>query len=612
MQRNFLKQLNSQQQKAVLATEGPSLILAGAGSGKTRVLTSKVAYLILEKNISPDKILMVTFTNKAALEMKRRIFNLLRVEKQTSIISLPFVGTFHALCVRILRREAKNIGLSPYFLIYDKDDTKTSVKEAMKRLGIDKKDIHPQAAAATISQAKNELVNQLEYATLAQGHWQEYAAKIYIEYQKILTENSALDFDDLIFEVVRLFRKFPNITANWQNKFQYVLVDEYQDTNHAQYILTKQLTKSWRNISVVGDASQSIYHFRGADFRNMLNFKKDFGETNIFHLEQNYRSTQTILDASYCIISKNRSHPILKLWTEKNGGQPIIIYQARNEQEEAFFLIKKLTELQYQDPTLNLSEIAVLYRTNAQSRVIEEALLHVGIAYILVGGVRFYERREIKDLLSYLRYFVNRNDKISLSRIHKLGKKRLQKYLDFLDKSDKNKQTFSTIDLLDTVVATTDFLSLFSDDNEEDRARRENIKELRSVAYETSDIVEFLTNVALVEREYIPDKPSFVSEKKQALTLMTMHAAKGLEFKAVFIIGMEEGLFPHAQSLLDEAELEEERRLCYVGMTRAKEYLFLTFASNRLYFGIRNSNTVSRFVTELPPQLTTLTTDYSA
>lgn len=608
MTSSLLSHLNSAQQKAVTATDGPVLILAGAGSGKTRVLTYKVAYLIIEKKVPPENILMVTFTNKAAGEMKERIKTLLSYQQYS--ISLPYAGTFHALCARILRKDGKHIGISPDFLIYDDQDTKDAIKEALQALDLDVKKVHSGAVSAMISGAKNELITPNQYAQIARGYFQEITATVYKKYQEILKKNHALDFDDLIFSTVELLKRERDVAEKYQSQFKYILVDEYQDTNHAQYVLTKLLSSKWNNICVVGDASQSIYAWRGANFRNILNFKKDFPVVTVFHLEQNYRSTQVILDAAYAIISKNNSHPILSLWTEKKGGSYITLYNAQNEQDEALFVITQITNACRENSSCKLSDFAILYRTNAQSRIFEEALLHQAIPYILVGGVRFYERKEIKDVLAYLRLLCNSLDSVSRTRIGKLGKKRAEKFDVFLrtyvKKKDKGGKT--TLDLLDEVLETTAYFDLYNSENDEDLARLENIKELRSVAAQFPDLVQFLENVALVEREYLPAQagtPEHIlhNDKKDAVTLMTMHAAKGLEFHSVFMVGMEEGLFPHSRSLLEPLELEEERRLCYVGITRAKEKLYLSFAIRRLYFGQRSSNMVSRFISEIPQHL---------
>ena len=586
MESALLKQLNPEQKQAVLATDGPIIILAGAGSGKTRVLTYKVLYLIIEKNIEPESILMITFTNKAAREMKERI-------QKHELNSNPWVATFHSMCAKILRVDGKHIGLSPKFVIYDSQDQIETIKEAMKRSNISSKDFKPYSVHATISQAKNELIAADEYKNFARGFFQETVAKIYPVYQKILKENDAVDFDDLIFQTIKLFRENEQVLKKYQDRFQYILIDEYQDTNRAQYILTKMLSAKWKNICVVGDFSQSIYSWRGADYRNLMKFKDDFPETKTFSLSQNYRSTQKILDAASGVISRNKSHPVLKLWTENPQGEEIEIYEAQSEQDEADFIIRKIVSMNVK----NLNDVAVLYRTNAQSRVIEEAFLHHAVPYVLIGGTRFYERKEVKDVLCYLRLIDNPKDLVSYKRAEKLGKGRLAKFLAY--SSTEEKEDMETIDLLDGVIRATGYLDLYDEKIEEDRMRLENIKELRSVAISFPDLTDFLENVALVEQEYVSDKTKD-GEKKNAITLMTLHAAKGLEFPTVFMIGMEEGLFPHSRSLMDRGELEEERRLCYVGITRAKEKLFLTYARRRLFFGQRATNTISRFVLDLP------------
>lgn len=588
---NLLKDLNKEQKEAVLATEGPMIILAGAGSGKTRVLTYKVIYLIKEKGVSPDNILMVTFTNKAAQEMKERI----RKETSGSVA----ISTFHSLCAKILRIDGKFIEIPNNFIIYDDQDQTDAIKESYKHLGISAKEYKPSSILATISQAKNELLEPEDYKTMARGNFQEVAASVYPLYKKILKENNALDFDDLILKTVELLRNNKNILSKYQDKFKYILVDEYQDTNHAQYTLTKLLSGLHENITVVGDFSQSIYSFRGADFQNLKKFNGDFKNVRTFKLSQNYRSTQKILDAASSVISKNTSHPVLSLWTEKEKGENIILYEARNENNEAEFIINEVMNIKYQDKKMKFSDFAVLYRTNAQSRAIEEVFLHQGIPYMLIGGTRFYERREIKDILAYLRFLVNPKDGISRKRIEKLGKGRFEKFEEFIKEVDINK---GTIQIMDSLIRKVEYLSMFDEKDEEDRERLENIKELRSVAIEFPDISQFLENVSLVEQEYLPDKPKG-DEKKDAVNLMTFHAAKGLEFPVVFMVGMEEGLFPHSRSLMDRNELEEERRLCYVGITRAEEKLYLSFARRRLFFGQQTSNVVSRFILELPKEV---------
>lgn len=601
----LLKDLNPEQKKAVLNTEGPTIILAGAGSGKTRVLTFKVIYLITEKNVEPESILQVTFTNKAANEMKERIQKNLAEYDLSKHTGTPWVATFHSLCAKIMRVEGKYLGYSQKFLIFDSQDQLDAIKEAMSQLQISTKDFKPYSVLSTISQAKNELLSHEDYFKFARGYFQETVAKIYPVYQKILKDNDALDFDDLILQTIRLFMENPQVLEKYQNRFRYVLVDEYQDTNRAQYRLTKLLSDKWKNICVVGDFSQSIYSWRGADYRNLMKFKDDYPQTQTFSLSQNYRSTQKILDAASTVIARNTSHPVLKLWTENPDGEEIEVYEAMNEQDEADFILRTVANLGLK----NLRKVAVLYRTNAQSRVIEEALLHHGVPYLLIGGVRFYDRKEIKDILSYLRVIHNEKDMLAYKRIEKLGKGRLQHFLTFREtlavplpkemEGETIADQMNTIDILDGVIRSTKYLDIYDEKIEEDRARLENIKELRSVAIAFPNLTEFLENVALVEQEYHHD-PQENNDKKNAITLMTLHAAKGLEFPIVFMIGMEEGLFPHSRSLMDKQELEEERRLCYVGMTRAKEKLFITYARRRLFFGQRLTNTVSRFVLEIP------------
>lgn len=600
MNSGLLNDLNPDQQRAVTHTDGPVLILAGAGSGKTRVLTYRVAYLILEKHVSPHRILMVTFTNKAAGEMKERIRALLSdptYAPRNASGSVPHSGTFHSICARILRVEGVHINLSKNFAIYDDADQIDAIKDVMKKLDISVKQYAPRAILSTISQAKNELIPALEYPSVARGNFQETVARVYLGYQRLLLENNALDFDDLLMKTVQLFQNHPDILGTYQEQYQYILVDEYQDTNKAQYILTKQLSARWRNICVVGDASQSIYRWRGADFRNITNFRTDFPDTTVFHLEQNYRSTQVILDAAFGVIAKNTSHPILKLWTNKKSGERITLYEARNEHDEATFLIQ--TILQSGKP---FSHFAVLYRTNAQSRVLEESFLRAGVPYTLVGGTRFYERREIKDVLSYLRLLDNPKDTVSYNRAEKLGKGRLAKFLSFAETitGDNVLIQRTTLELLDHILETTSYLELYDANIEEEAYRLENIKELRSVATEFPVLTDFLENVALVEKEESKKPGNDPERTNGAVTLMTLHAAKGLEFPAVAIVGMEEGIFPHSRALMEREEIEEERRLCYVGITRAKEKLYLTYANRRLFFGTRTQNTISRFIAEIP------------
>jgi DNA helicase-2/ATP-dependent DNA helicase PcrA len=595
MNNDFLKELNKEQLAAVMQRNGPMIILAGAGSGKTRVLAYKVIYL-MEQGIDPNNILMVTFTNRASNEMKERMQKFFNQEGKAE---LPTIATFHSLCAKILRIDGEKIGIPKNFLIYDSQDQKDAIKQAFEILGISAKEYKPSSILNTISGAKNELISESEYPQFARGHLQEVAAKVYMVYQKTMKEYGALDFDDLILKTVELFRKDPETLKKYQNKFMYVLVDEYQDTNHAQYLLTKMLSQRWNNICVVGDFSQSIYSFRGADFLNLAKFKDDFKDVKSFSLSQNYRSTQKILDAASSVISKNNGHPVLKLWTENETGEEIIVRELLNEQKEGEFIVDQILKLKYENSDLKNYDFCILYRTNAQSRSIEEIFIHNSIPYILIGGTKFYERKEIKDVLAYLKVLANPKDKVSLRRIEKMGKGRFAKFLDFQQNFTQDKPT---LELLDNVIKATDYLTLYDEKDEEDQQRLENIKELRSVAVTFPEINQFLENVSLVEQENMPDHVKDEKGKKNAVNLMTLHAAKGLEFKVIFMVGMEEGLFPHSRSMMDKNELEEERRLCYVGMTRAREKLFLTYARRRLIFGQKTTNIVSRFILELPEQ----------
>ncbi|PIS09297.1 ATP-dependent DNA helicase PcrA [Candidatus Beckwithbacteria bacterium CG10_big_fil_rev_8_21_14_0_10_34_10] len=597
---SLLEDLNQKQIEAVTFLNGPLLILAGAGSGKTRVLTYRTAYFILEKKIEPENILLLTFTNKAALEMKGRIEKLLSFHQQKK--RLPFAGTFHSLTAKLLRIEGKELGIPVNFLIFDQKDQTELVKEILKDLDLEKS-FKPYSVLNAISGAKNELIGPEEYPRFSQGYFQETVAKVYPEYQKRLKKYQALDFDDLIFKTVLLFWKNKEILNKYRNRFQKILIDEYQDTNQAQYELTKLLSKP-NSLTVVGDASQSIYGWRGANFRNVLRLENDFPQLKTINLEQNYRSKQTILDAAHSLISNNTSHPVLKLWTKNKKGEKIKIFEAQSEKDEVSFIINQIQNLLVNGGKDKFSDFAVLYRTNAQSRVLEESFLHLGLPYILVGGTRFYERKEIKDCLAYLRFLLNEKDKISYKRVEKLGKRRLRLFLKLKSNLKNNLNKYSTFKLLNKVIKATRYLEKFDPKNESDLTRLENIKELTSVAREFPKLVEFLENVSLVEQDHLPkNTKKNQKKKKNAVTFMTAHAAKGLEFNTVFMVGMEEGLFPHSKSLLNKEQLEEERRLAYVAITRAKNNLFLSYAKRRLYFGMYSSNQVSRFITEIPSNL---------
>jgi DNA helicase II / ATP-dependent DNA helicase PcrA len=607
---SLLEELNPIQQEAVKAADGPILILAGAGSGKTRVLTYRVAHLIADKKVTPENILTVTFTNKAAGEMKERILKLIGYST-----SQPLMGTFHSICSKILRRDGFHLGLKRGFSIYDESDALDAVKEAMSTLSIPTQKVNPNSIRYTISSAKNELISELEYPQYARGFFQETVAKVYIEYQKVLRRNQALDFDDLLMYTNQLFQVQPQVLGYYQQLFKYILVDEYQDTNAAQYQLIKTLAKRYRNVCVVGDASQAIYGFRGADFRNIVNFKNDYPDAKVFNLEQNYRSTQVILDTAHAVIAENKTHPILKLWTEKKAGPKITLFQAGNEVEEALFVIKQVKE-----SGQPLTDFAVLYRTNAQSRAIEEQFLKSGLPYRLVGGVQFYERKEIKDVLAYLKLVANPQDSVAKKRIEKIGKGRAQKFYQLIETINPHLTSPSkeggdllipspsqgegqdgvfTIEILDQILSVTGYLAYLDDGSEQGKMRVENVKELRSVAEEFPDLEQFLENVALIQDNQMPDTKLKIAER-EAVNLMTIHASKGLEFPVVFLVGMEEGLFPHSRSMLNPTEMEEERRLAYVGITRAKEKLYLTYTRSRLYFGTRSGAIPSRFLGSIP------------
>ena len=607
--------LNSDQKQAVAHFLGPALVLSGPGSGKTRVITHRIAYLIKERGITPEEILAVTFTNKAANEMKERVTKLLLLRTRNHQLGNPLIGTFHSLGAKILREDGGYLGLGKGFVIFDEDDSLALIKEVTRQLNIDPKRFSSRSIKGSIGGAKNELIGVREYSNLAQGFFQqEIVASVYNLYQKGLEEHNAADFEDLLMKVVILFEKYPEILKKYQTRWQFILVDEYQDTNRAQYIFSKLLATNHHNIFVVGDASQAIYGWRGADFRNILNFERDFPETKVFNLDQNYRSTKKILAAATEIISKNRSHPILNLWTENPEGSPIILYEANNEVDEADFLCRVINKL-ISNQNFSYQSFAVLYRTNAQSRVIEEVFLREVIPYILVGGVRFYERREVKDVLAYLRLVLNSQDKVSYKRVvnvpsrgigpialKALGEK-IDAFNKFLEQLRENSRGLTSLEIIDLVLSQTKYLEWLDDGSTEGAARIENVKELRSVASEFPLLTDFLENVALVEREYGPAKPSLEKQKPNAVTLMTAHAAKGLEFPVVFMVGMEEGLFPHSNSQGDSFEIEEERRLAFVGITRAKEQLYISFARKRLYFGAKIEGILSRFILEIPAEL---------
>ena len=584
--------------------------MAGPGSGKTRVLTNRVAYLIQEYGVLPENILCVTFTNKAAGEIKDRVRALLGTDKAPA-----WTGTFHSVCSKILRKDGFNIGVPVSFAIYDSDDQAALIKSILKDFGIDPKKFSPSNVLATISSAKSELIKPSEYEKLAYGYYQKTVAKIYPEYQKRLRKNVALDFDDLLVETVNLFEQNQQVLEKYQAFFKFILVDEYQDTNKAQYVLAKLLALLKGNLYTVGDMSQAIYSFRGADYRNILHFQQDYPNAKVYNLEQNYRSTQTILDAAKSVIKNNSTHIPLDLWTKNGGGEKIVSFTARSEKEEAQFVVDEL--LYELSQGKSYEDIAVLYRTNAQSRNMEEALIKNNIPYKIVGGLRFYARKEIKDVIGYLRVLHNPKDSVSWERIinvpnRGLGQKSVEKLkeggwvLAEIEEKTKlpfakwlgEKEKLSTLELMDSALFETKYIQWLNDGSEENLSRIENIKELRSVAALFVNLEEFLENVSLIESSNRANVHTV-----GGVTLMTIHASKGLEFPVVFIIGMEEGLFPHIQSIMELAQLEEERRLCYVAITRAMEKVFLTSAQSRLYFGTTQSNMPSRFLAEIPQRL---------
>ena len=633
----ILSGLNLMQKEAVVNTEGPILILAGAGSGKTKTLTARIAYLMQEKKVPAQNILAVTFTNKASNEMAERVAQMTAGRQQ----HLSWLGTFHSICVKILRLELSNSQLpyTKFFTIYDSSDQLSLIRMIMKDRNIDQKQYNPRAVKAYIEGAKNELMTPADYAEFADSYFQEVTAKVYTEYQKRMVETNSMDFDDLINNTLHLFSLHPEILAKYQDQFQYILVDEYQDTNKGQYTLIKVLAKKHQNIFVVGDDWQAIYAFRGADFRNILNFEKDYPKTKIIKLEQNYRSTQNILDAAHTIITKTAQRSDKKLFTQSSAGYPIKVVECLNDWSEGEFIIKEVGNLIRNSTSSpnNLNEIVVLYRTNAQSRVLEESLIKADVPYKVVGAVRFYDRKEIKDILAYLRLLNNQVDRVSFERAvnrpsRKIGPKTIKDYYkavelglqppkkiaDFLNLMNQMRAELinkNPSEIISQIVRKSGYKEWIQDGTVEGESRWENIQELQNAALGSASLDEFLERVALVqdtdkdnERRRDEENLDWRSERPNAqlpgvLTLMTMHAAKGLEFDTVLITGLEEGLFPHQNSLHDPAEMEEERRLAYVGMTRPKRRLYLVHATERRMFGSVVTNPPSRFIAEIPEHL---------
>lgn len=639
----LLSGLNPVQQEAVKTTDGPLLLMAGAGSGKTRVLTHRIAYLMAEKHVAPWNILAITFTNKAAREMKERVESILGPGADDIWIS-----TFHSMCVRILRRDIDRIGINRNFSILDTADQLSVIKGILKERNLDPKKFDPRSILGTISSAKNELTEPEEFSKVAGGYYDQVVSDVYADYQKKLLKNQSLDFDDLIMTTIKLFDRVPEVLEFYQRKFQYIHVDEYQDTNRAQYMLVKQLAERFQNLCVVGDSDQSIYRWRGADITNILSFEKDYPNASVILLEQNYRSTKRILRAANEVIKNNSNRKPKNLWTENDEGIKISYYRGDNEFGEGQFVAGKIHQL-HSTGKRKLSDIAILYRTNAQSRVIEETLLKAGLNYNIVGGTKFYDRKEIKDILAYLRLVSNPDDDISFTRIVNVPKRgvgatsleKIASYaainglsffqaiqqVDFIGVSAKaanaldsfrqmienltNMQDYLSItELTEEILDKTEYREMLKAEKSiEAQSRLENIDEFLSVTKnfeqksEDKTLVAFLTDLALIADIDQLDQQEEESGGKEAITLMTLHAAKGLEFPVVFLMGLEEGVFPHSRSLMEEAEMEEERRLAYVGITRAEQELYLTNAKMRTLFGRTNMNPESRFIAEIPDDL---------
>jgi DNA helicase-2/ATP-dependent DNA helicase PcrA len=633
-----LEGLNPSQKEAVTVTEGPVLVLAGAGSGKTRVLTHRIAYLLKEKAVDPESILAITFTNKAAGEMKERLQALIG-----PVSRWLWVNTFHAACVRILRQEIAPLGYRSNFVIYDTADQLSLIKNCLKELNLDDKKFPPSSILNIISKAKNRLLDSEGLAQEADNLLLGKAAQVYGKYQAHLKELNGLDFDDLLMLTVELFKKYPQILRRYQQRFRYILVDEYQDTNHAQYVLIRQLAAGHRNLFVVGDPDQSIYGWRGANLQNILDFQNDYPEARVIKLEQNYRSTQIILEAANQVISHNLDRKPKALWTKNPRGKPLLMVTGETELDEAAFVAGEIYQ-QVQQLGRSYRDFAVLYRTNAQSRVLEEAFIKTGIPYEIIGGIKFYERKEIKDILAYLKVLYNPLDAISLRRIiniprrgigeatwaslEKFGAEKgltmyetvhrareipglssrfvraVESFARLMDSLEEMVDRVPVTELVENILEKSGYLEELKRENTLDAAARlENLQEFLSVTYdydrfsEEKSLEGFLAQVSLVSEldEY--------EENDDKVVLMTLHSAKGLEFPVVFLTGLEEGIFPHARSLLEEDELEEERRLCYVGMTRAREELFLSRAWQRTLYGAPANNPPSRFLAEIPAEL---------
>jgi len=642
----ILDPLNPEQREAVTHGAGPLLILAGAGSGKTRVLTHRIAYLMRELNVPPRAILAVTFTNKAAREMRERLERLV----PAAALGELTVGTFHAFCSRLLRRHARAVGIEPSFAIYDEADQRSLLRQAMEDAGLGERLVPPGAIAAAISNAKNELRGPADLAAGARGQLERVTSIVWPRYESLLRENNALDFDDLLLFAVRLFETSDDAMNYWQDRFEHILVDEYQDTNRAQYVLLRYLTGWKQNLAVVGDDDQSVFSWRGADLRNILDFERDFPNTTVVKLEQNYRSTQRILDAAHSIVRNNGSRKEKRLWTDRTGGADVVVLEAYDEHHEAELIAREIERLRREGEATAPRDVAILYRTNAQSRAIEDVFRGFGLAYQVVGGVSFYERREVKDVLAYLRLLRNPQDTVALARVvnvppRGIGPKTQGALLaaarekgvpvvDALREAEsigsvpqRQRSALASFGriledvrarleeedlpaIVDRLVERSGYGAYLRDGTEEGDERFANVLELRSIAEEyvrlprEEQLPAFLEEVALVSDQDALGGGSAPADPRDApapaATLITLHAVKGLEFPIVFLTGMEEGVFPHARSLDEEAELEEERRLCYVGVTRAMHRCYLSWARQRMLFGRTSSNPPSRFLRELP------------
>ncbi len=637
---SILDGLNDVQRIAAETAAGPLLIIAGAGSGKTRTLTHRIAYLIKEKGVRPHNILAVTFTNKAANAMKERILNLLGEVQE---YETPTIGTFHSVCIRILRKYIHLLNFENSFVIYDTNDQVVLMKRIMKSRSIDEKQVNPKAVLNYISQAKNQLIGPDEYSNYSGNYFTEKVAELYIAYHKELSINNALDFDDIIMKTVQLFKTLPDVLKHYQERYTYISVDEYQDTNHAQYTLIKMLAEKYRNICVIGDPDQSIYSWRGANMQNILDFEKDYPDAVVVKLEQNYRSTKVILDAAHSIIEKNRKRKDKRLWTDREGGENLKIWSARDERDEAMQVLREITRHLKSHESPVYKDFAVLYRTNAQSRVLEESFMRFGIPYKVVGSVNFYERKEIRDIVAYLRLIHNPDDSVSLMRIintparkigpksleilqffaaqndismframeradeiHELGSKvgPVENFIKMIRRFQSLNQEFAAAGLIKHVIMESGYREFLLEDKTPDgEARLQNIQELASVAnkYEALEpgqsLSTFLEEIALISDL---DK---LNDRDNAVTLMTLHSAKGLEFPVVFLTGLEEGIFPHSRSLFEPQELEEERRLMYVGLTRAMDFLYLLYAERRMVYGEFKSSAPSQFLNDIPEEL---------